>query len=221
VSLFLSTWEAHVPGKLDFKQIAESVDIEAVAAHLGITFKANRAQCPVCQSDDQRSLQCYPETNSYSCWAAKVSGDVISLWAHVNGYQGMYRAAKQLSEQFCNPSLAGHVEQVPEVSRGTAPQKPEARTESVPRRTQPAPAFDATAFAAKLIYSEEVKALGFSEEDAERFGVGFYRGRTYFPVRDASGFVAGFVGYTKGELKVPPSWLVPPHTNVVPYKRPA
>jgi hypothetical protein len=98
----------------------------------------------------------------------------------------------------------------------TVPQKTEARKQLAP----PSKAFDPVAFAAKLVFSEEVKALGLNEEDAERFGVGFYRGKVYLPMRDANGFVAGFVGYANGELKMPPQWLPSP-TNVVPIRRPA
>jgi len=215
-----------MPGKRDFKKIAESVDVAQVVSHLGITLKGNRAQCPACQTEDPRSLQVYPDTNSFSCWAAKVSGDVISLWAHIHGYQGMYRAACEVEDMFL--SVPGHVEQVREVSRGTAPQKPgdtgsPALTASpAPKKGQESAApFDPDAYASKLTYTDEVKALGLSEADAATFQIGyattgFHRGAVVFPIRHPSGEIAGFAGFKDGQFKFPRQYLPP---KVVPLRR--
>jgi hypothetical protein len=59
-------------------------------------------------------------------------------------------------------------------------------------------ACDPEAFAAKLAYTDEVKQLGFSHEDAEAFGIGFCRGHVYFPTRYASGQIAGWCALIQG-----------------------
>src|SRR5689334_22513386 len=96
-----------MPARLDFKEIAERVDIYEVARLLGINIVKDRAVCPRCESE--RALQFFPETNSYQCHASgnTQNTDCIALWAHVRGYEGMYRAAKEISELF--PATAGIV----------------------------------------------------------------------------------------------------------------
>src|SRR4051812_42958900 len=104
-----------MPAKLNFKEIAETVDIFDVAKHNQLIVSKDRATCPVCETE--RALQFYPETNSFTCWASKVSGDCITLHAHVNRYEGQYRAAKEIAEHFLS-------EQIPLKENRTAPQKP-------------------------------------------------------------------------------------------------
>jgi hypothetical protein len=79
--------------------------------------------------------------------------------------------------------------------------------------------FDPAAFAAKLAYSEEVAALGFSEEDAEHFQVGSYRGKVYAPLRHPDGSIACFYDYGNGALKLPARarWLEQSAPNVIPF----
>lgn len=198
-----------MPQRLDFKAIAEDIDIFAVASHLGLVVKANRATCPAC--DTERAIEFYPDTNTFYCHAGKGGSDCISLYAHVRGYQGQYRAAKELSEHFLHAKAA-------EVS-STPPTSPEARTaKSQPSSTK---AFDPEAYAAKLTYSEEVAALGITEDDANRLSIGYastglHRGRVVFPVRNIDGSIAGFVSAT--DLKVPNTWQ---KGNVVPLRRKA
>lgn len=196
-----------MPQRLDFKQLAQDIDITDVSRLLGVKLsKDMRAEC--CGSE--RSLQIFAETNSFTCWHSKVSGDCISLYAHAKNYQGMYRAARELEEHFRTTGSAV-ASTAPTAARAepTAPKK-----NHIPDTRKMVP-FDAAAFAAKLTYSEEVKALGVSEEDAERFGIGHYRGKTYFAVRHDNGEVAGFIA--AAELKIPPSWL--PKSNVFKLKR--
>jgi hypothetical protein len=76
--------------------------------------------------------------------------------------------------------------------------------------------FDPQAFASKLTFTDEVAALGISEEDATRPQIGFTRGKVYFPIRNEDGSIAGFVGYVDGQIKMPPAWI---RTNVVKLKR--
>jgi DNA primase len=204
-----------MPYKVDFKEIATSVDIEAVATFIGLmckrTSKDLRSACPACKSGDERSLQIIPETNSFRCHAAQQSGDCIALYAHING-TGMYKAALALQDRFGTATAAP-------AAPATAPQKTEGRANvPTPKPSKPEAAFDPAAFGAKLAYTEEVAAVGFTEEDAERFGVGFYRGRVYIPIRDTGGSIAGFIGYANGEIKMPPKWLAAP-SNVVALRR--
>jgi hypothetical protein len=153
-----------------------------------------------------------PETNSFRCYSAGQSGDCIALYAHLNG-TGMYKAAKELQEQFATATAA-------RTAPATAPQKPE-------RGNQPAPpsktaTFDPAAFSERLTYSDEVAALGISEKDAATLGIGFHagaglmRGRVCFPIRNTDGSVAGFVGAVGTDLKVPKQWNT---SNVTAFKR--
>lgn len=212
-----------MPAYIDFKTLAESIDIQDVARSIGLAPKKSgnelRAPCPACNTDDHRALAIMPESNSYRCYAAPVSGDCISLYAHINGV-GMYQAAKALQEQFSAPATAGR--------KNTAPQEPSAaRTaKSQPgssKTTRKSTAtFDPEAFAAKLSYSPEVKVLGISEEDAVRLGIGFYsaaglmRGRVCLPIRYGDGSLAGYVGWDGQDLKVPDRWL---SAKIVPLRK--
>ena len=120
------------------QELAEDVDITAVARHFNLTILKDRATCPVCESE--RSIQLFAETNSFRCHSAGLSGDCISLCAHLTG-TGMYPAAKALSKLFATPSGARNN------SSTTAPQKPEARTAP---HAQPAPSFDPESYLTKL-----------------------------------------------------------------------
>jgi DNA primase len=202
-----------MPGFIDFKELAERIDVEQVAHHLGLQLKRSgndvRSSCPACQSDNPRALQLFPETNSFRCYSASKSGDCIALYGHIRGL-GMYKAAKELQELFGIATASRN-------NSATAPQKPEGRT----AQSQPAPlkketTFDPEAFAGKLVYSDEVKALNISEEDATRLLIGWHpqRKAIYFPVRNPDGSLSGFVGYRNGELVWPPKWIAS-GTNVV------
>lgn len=195
-----------MPYKLDFKEIAERIDVGTVAKHFGLAIQKDRAACPICAAE--RALQIFPETNSYRCHSAEVSGDCISLYAHIKRV-GMYAAAKALSELFPAATASG----IP----ATPPQKSEGRT----ARAQPAPKiFDPEEYASKLQYTAEIEALGISQDDAARLGIGFastglHRGSIVIAVRNSDGTVAGFAGI-KGEVKLPNKWLEP---KVVPLRK--
>lgn len=204
-----------MPYKVDFKQIATDVDIADVAAFAGLHVgRDNYADCPACES--KHAIRLYRETNSYQCFASgdKRNSDCIALYAHVTG-TGMYKAAVTLQERFLGAART---------AQATAPQKTEGGTAQVaqpapPSRKERQESFDPVAFASKLQYTDEVQALGFTQEDAERFGIGFHRGRVYIPVRDPDGSVAGFIGYADGQFKLP-KWL-PPQSNVVRFPKSA
>jgi len=93
---------------------------------------------------------------------------------------------------------------------GLIPPSPVQKTVKVDRP------FDPQAFAGKLTFTDEVAALGISEEDATRPQIGFTRGKVYFPIRNEDGSIAGFVGYADGQIKMSPAWI---RTNVVKLKR--
>jgi hypothetical protein len=211
-----------LPGYLNFKEVAEAIDVEQVASHLSLTLKRGgkdlRTKCPACKTEDERSLAIMPETNSFRCYAAGISGDCIALYAHVLG-TGMYKAAKALTEQF-----QGTVRTVPD--RDTAPSAPPQKpgvsapaSSAAPPPKSGAGSFDPTAFAAKLIYSDEVEALGISEEDAERLQIGYHPQRklVYVPVRNPDGSISGFIGIKDASaVKMPPQWI---GSNVVKLRR--
>lgn len=207
---------------INFAAVKEAVSIEAAAQLLNLDVKQSanqlRGACPACQSDDDRSLAITPNKAVFFCHSGKVGGDCISLVGHILGLS-MKDAAEWLQDTLPQQERSRTVPTKPEGGKQPAPNSNE--QPKVGLKPTSSPIFDAKLFAAKLVYSDEVKTLGLTEQDAERFGVGFYRGRTYFPVRDANGFIAGFVGYSKGELKTPPSWLDAPNDKVVQFKRPA
>jgi hypothetical protein len=74
-------------------------------------------------------------------------------------------------------------------------------------------------FAAKLTYSDEVAALGYSEKDAAAFGIGFHRGHVYKAARYQSGQTAGFWKLVDGKWTAPKSWMPGVTTNVVHLRR--
>ncbi len=168
-----------MPAPLNFKQIAEDIDIADVAHLLKLEPHKDRFACPTCENE--RAIQLYPETNTFRCHIAKLSGDCIGLYAHSRGYVGQYKAAKELSEHFAT-ATAVHT------APSTVPQKPAARSQ--PSAPKAEVVFDPAAFAAKLTY---VPDLGITEEEASTFGVGEHRGKLYVALRDEFGHTAGFV----------------------------
>ncbi len=100
-----------------------------------------------------------------------------------------------------------------------SPTKKASTSRETTRQPKPEQPFDPEAFAAKLAYADEVAALGFSEEDAEHFGVGFYRGKVYAPLRHPDGSIACFYDYGNGMLKLPARarWLEQSAPNVIPF----
>jgi hypothetical protein len=205
-----------MPDRVNFKAIAESIDIYDVAEHLGLSIVKDRAKCPVCDTD--RALELIAETNSFRCHHCPprephhkcFTGDCITLYAHINGMKGSYPAAVKLQELFLTRTAPV-----------TAPQKPAGRSQpAAPSKEAPAAPkkeapFDPVAFAAKLVFTDEVAAQGLIEEDATRLGIGWHpqRKAVYFPQKDDTGFVCGFIAFKDGQLKMPPRWLQ--QTNVV------
>lgn len=207
------------------------MDIEEVASELQLTLKRSnkelRGQCPVCNSNDERALAIMPETNSFRCYAAQVSGDVIALVAHVEGIR-MYAAATKLQEQFRTPEGDGKVtaptptpQKKPQAASSQPAESGLARHSSVQKPPKVDRPFDPDQYAAKLQYTDEISALGITEEDAARLGIGyaatgFHRGSVVIAIRNPDGTIAGFAGVKDGELKLPTKWLA---AKVVEFKR--
>lgn len=218
---------------VDFAEIRERVSIEDVADMLPVQWVREkeqlRATCP--QHGSERSLIVTPAKGLFTCKTAppepsgkQPGGDCIGLCKHVMNVS-MYEAGQYLAKQI---GMLGNSHRKSDgnsptvtVSKehATAPQKQEGGTASA----QPAPSFDPVAFAAKLVFSEEIAALGFSEEDAEHFGVGFYRGRVYAPLRYPNGSIAAFFDYGSGALKLPARnrWLEQAERKIVPFPKSA
>jgi DNA primase len=131
----------------------------------------------------------------FYCFDAKVGGDCIALVQHITGLD------VQDAAQFLAPKEA------------TVPQKTEVGD------NRPKKDFDPAAFAAKLQFTDEVAALGLTEETATKLGVGWHpqRKAIYFPQKDDTGFVCGFIAFKDGKLVMPPRWLE--QSKVVKLKR--
>ena len=189
---------------IDFSELKKTVSIEQAADFLGLELKQSQHQlrgaCPTCNSGRERALAITPEKQLFYCFASETGGDCIKLVAHIKGIK-QQEAAQELAEHFDRKVQA------------TVPQ----RTES---RKQPASTFDPEAFGKRLVYTNEVSALGINEEDAVRLGIGFHpqRKMVYLPIRNVDGSIAGFIGCQPGsQLKMPPQWLH--QTNVVRLRR--
>jgi hypothetical protein len=161
---------------VDFKAIKAAVSIEDAANLLKLPLKKSGAQlrsaCPACSNDDERTIVLTPSRGLFYCFDAKVGGDCLALVQHITGLE------VQDAAQFLAPKEA------------TVPQKTEAGNNRPKKgNDKSAPSFDPAAFAAKLVYVED---LG-SEEDAKTYGVGEHRGKLYIALRDDFGFIAGFV----------------------------
>lgn len=152
----------------------------------------------MCQGDE-RALAITPSKGVYFCHMGQVGGDCIALVGHILGL-GMKDAAEWLQETLPQ-------QQAPRA----APSKPkDVRQAEFP--------FDPNAFAAKLTYGPEVKALGLSEETAKLYRIGMHRGRLYIPLCPSDVDPPAYVQQDEqGALKLPDKWLTP--RNVVQFKR--
>lgn len=181
---------------IDFKEVKRTVSIEQAASILNLTLKPSGSQqrgpCPACGDKDPRILAITPSRGLFYCFSSKQGGDCLALVQHITGLDVQDAAA------YLSPTGAAHNSPVPEQKKAAA--------------TKKEVEFNPAAFAAKLVFSDEVAALGLTEQDAVRLGIGFTRGRVYFPMKDDTGFIAGFIGYADGELKMPPKWR---HQNKV------
>jgi DNA primase len=191
---------------IDFADLKRQVSIEQAAELLGLQLKKEKTQlrgsCPSCNAGGDRALAITPDRGLFYCFPSKSGGDCLALVQHITGVDLQEAAQFLLPQELTVP----------------APNAP--KKETAPKRDT---TFDPAAFGAKLAYTPEVEALGITQEDAERLGIGFYagagmmRGRVCFPVRNEDGSVAGFIGARGSDLKVPKTWLPP--SNVVKLRR--
>ena len=210
---------------IDFAALKAAVTLDQVAELVGLTLKQEGSQfrtaCPACKQGGDRAIVLTPAKGLFYCFSAKKGGDCIGLAAHIMSV-GNNDAANFLVDQLGTDTVipdkgTGTVskDRAKRPEKATAPQKPEGRK-------QPAPApFDPEKFAANLAYSDEVAALGISEEDATRLGIGWHpkRKKVYFPVRNPDASLSGFIGCDASEkLILPPQWLAGA-ANVVRLKR--
>jgi DNA primase len=212
---------------IDFAAVKAAVSIEDAVALLGLELAPAGSQlrgcCPRCQRGGDRALVVTPAKGLFVCFGAekKCGGDQLALVAHIAGLSvrdaAEWLAGTVTSEQ--EPVTSNQLLVSKKRASPTVPQKQEGGTASA----QPAPSFDPQAFAAKLTFSEEVAVLGFSDEDAERFQVGFYRGKVYIPLRHPDGTIAAFLDYGGGALKLPARarWLEQSDPKVVRFPKSA
>jgi hypothetical protein len=215
---------------IDFEEVEQLATIEQLADVLGLNTRRYgasgqvRCSCPQ-HGGGEDTLAITPTARSrrgslgvFFCRKESKGGDRIGLVAHCLGL-GQQEAAFYIQDQFGTENGT-----VTSTSNSTVNSKPRA---TVPPEQKREPTrhnkreteFDPETFRRKLKYTDEVATLGFSEEDAERFDIGFYRGMVYVPVRHPNGSISGFIGRDPetGDLKLPPKWLEP--GNVVPLPR--
>jgi hypothetical protein len=212
---------------IPFKEVEALADIRQIADILGLQLKPYgqsgqlRCSCPVHGGGDD-TLAISPHARSkrgsigvFFCRKAPdpktAGGDRIGLVAHI----------EQLEQQEAAYYIASHFGSEDDDS-DISPTVPPAREKATTTREPTRAPFDPEAFAKeKLAYSEEVAALGFSEEDAEHFGVGFLKskGKVYLPLRHPDGSIAAFFDYGSGRLKLPARarWLDQSAPNVIPF----
>lgn len=200
----------------DFKLIKEQVTIEAAAQFLSLELRpmgaALRGPCPACLSGGDRALVITPSKQLFYCFSAGIGGDLISLWGHIEKCSPA-DAGRHIADNFGigNGSLVRTSAQVH--STPTAP--PEQKRE--PTR-QP---FNPDDYLAKLVYNDDVAALGINEDDAQALGIGMattglHRGRLAIALRWPTGEIAGFGSVEGGTIKLPSKLIQP---KVVSLKR--
>lgn len=192
---------------VDFKAIREDVSITRAAEILKLKLHPEkgklRGQCPACQGDD-RALVITPERGLFHCFTASEGGSCLDLVMHVTGVD-LREAADFL---------------VPHTRVDHSSPQPKAEEKKV-RRDEPKKEvpFDPTSFAEKLGYSDDVKSLGISEDEAKALAVGQHRGKVYAAMRYESGAVAGFLCVQDGKLKLPKNLLPDATPNVVKFPK--
>jgi hypothetical protein len=211
---------------IPFEEVEALADIRQIADILGLQLKPYgqsgqlRCSCPVHGGGDD-TLAISPHARSkrgsvgvFFCRKAPdpkaAGGDRIGLVAHI----------EQLEQQEAAYYIASHFGSGDDEDSDSSPTVPPAREKATTTRDTTRAPFNPEAFAKeKLAYSEEVAAFGFSEDDAEHFGVGSYRGKVYAPLRHPDGSIAAFFDYGGGALKLPARsrWLEQSAPNVIPF----
>lgn len=173
---------------LDFQEIKAANPIEQVAAQLGLNLKKAgnqlRGSCPS-GADGDRKFVVTPAKGLFYSFALQKGGDVLALVELVNGCTTKEAAEYLLGDTPPQEKPKGTSKKSNGSERGFKPLD-------------------------YLIFDHEaVEVLGFSAEDAERFGIGFcprgiYKGQVAIPIRLEDGTLAGYVGAE--EIQLPPQW---------------
>lgn len=204
---------------IPFDEVDQLASIEEVAEMLNLKVVKRRphqfrCECPTCKGQD---LAITPGVRSkrgmlgvWFCQNCQTGGDKIGLVAHVLKLDDQKEAAFFIAEQFGAGTVNSNTGTVTSTVSKSRANQPQNEQKAEPTASK----FDPVKFASKLAFSEEVRALGFSQADAEHYGIGFYRGHTYLPLRHPSGAIAGWCAIIEGKLKLPPQWL-PDTSNVV------
>lgn len=186
---------------IDFAALKAAVTIEQVADLLGLQMTQSgnqlRGQCPACGSKNERGLVITPSKAVFYCFTNGKGGDLISLAAHIMDVE-LKDAAKFLADQIGTDTVTSTV-----------------NTSTV--KVSKERAFDPVVFAEKLQYTDQVKALGYTEEEAKTFRIGFHRGHVYIPTVYPSGAIAGW-SKLDGNLVKPVTWLSDT-SNVIQLKK--
>ncbi|WP_164938317.1 CHC2 zinc finger domain-containing protein [Bradyrhizobium guangzhouense] len=190
----------------DFEAIKASTDILKVAEDLQLTLKKSgagyRCACPACGANNERGLVITPG-KGYYCFAQMKGGDVIALVGHTLNI-GTKEAAGWLQEMYFTGEGTRTVQSQEAGQVPTVPPKKESRE-------KPAASFNPNAYLAKLRYSDEIAALGISQQDAEAIGIGWSNSGMHkgiaFALRYDTGEIAGFCSVIGGEVKLPKQLL--------------
>ena len=175
---------------VDFEEIKKRVSIDEVLPMLTLSLKGKgnqlRGACPACQRGGDRALVITLSEDAYYCFANKRGGDLISLVAHIRGYDqqkgGMKKAALEIAQEM------GLTEEKPQRRNSTS------TCTSSPKGT------DLSRISSRLQHEHEaVQELGFDPDTAEALGIGydpsgFNRGRVALPVYQ-DGEMVGYIGY--------------------------
>jgi hypothetical protein len=221
---------------INFQWVKQQIDPERAFELLDLTMRRQRdhqwrGNCPACQSD--RTFV-YTHVEGFTCHSCgeEGKGDVIALAAFALDLPGQWEGAFELCKREGIPlKPSDTVRTSKSTSRSTSTRNVE--PESEPVRKPPSPRgggrnppphqhraeFDPAAFAEKLAYTDEVEALGISEEEALALGIGFHRNKLYQALRWPNGQTAGYSWIDKDGALHLPAKLIPMDANVVPLRR--
>ncbi|AMN44713.1 hypothetical protein [Rhodoplanes sp. Z2-YC6860] len=224
------------PKFIPFEKVEELANIEQIAQMLNLSLRAGKTQlrcvCPVHGGDD-RTLCISPNVRSrrgslgvFYCQAVKEGGDRIALAAHcmeMGQQDAAFFIAQQYGMDLANSETvdSGTVTSTT-VSKEHATAPPAQQKASTSGGSTP-PKFDPVKFWDHCTYSDEVKSLGISEEDAARVLIGWHtRYKALFiGCRNPDGGISGFIRLLDPQqVKLPPQWL-PQSAEIVPLRRPA